>query len=139
MQDMPGRGPGGALAATHRAGAEDAAELIARSASAHTRSTAGRSMMRASPRIWDISTGPAGPRRACQGRNVGDVGDPQAIRRVGLETAFDPIRRRPDLHIPARRAGAAAPAHAGHPRGAHHPRDPLAADRDATPASASSA
>ena len=38
MQDVPARrGPGGALADTHRAGAEAAAELIARSASAHTR------------------------------------------------------------------------------------------------------
>ena len=37
MQDVPARrGPGGALSATHRAGAEAAAELIARSASAHT-------------------------------------------------------------------------------------------------------
>ncbi len=74
------------------------------------------------------------PRRRAEPARPGHrpgAADPQAIRRVGLETAFDPIRRRPDLHIPARRAGAAAPAHAGHPRGAHHPRDPLAADRDA--------
>ena len=33
----PGRGTAGALSATHRAGAEAAVELIARSASAHTR------------------------------------------------------------------------------------------------------
>ena len=32
---------------------------------------------------------------ARQGRNVGDVGDPQAIRRVSLEAALDPVRRRP--------------------------------------------
>ena len=38
MQDMPARrGAAGALSATHRAGAEAAAEIIARSASAHTR------------------------------------------------------------------------------------------------------
>ena len=38
MQDVPARRrPGGALSATHRGGAEAAAELIARSASAHTR------------------------------------------------------------------------------------------------------
>ena len=38
MQDVPARrGAAGALSATHRAGAEAAAELIARSASAHTR------------------------------------------------------------------------------------------------------
>ena len=38
MQDVPARrGSGGALSTTHRAGAEAAAELIARSASAHTR------------------------------------------------------------------------------------------------------
>ena len=38
MQDAPARsGPAGALSATHRTGAEAAAELIARSALAHTR------------------------------------------------------------------------------------------------------
>ena len=38
MQDVPARrSAAGALSATHRAGAEAAAELIARSASAHTR------------------------------------------------------------------------------------------------------
>ena len=36
----------------------------------------------------------------------------------------------PRLHLPARRAGAAAPAHPGDASLAHHPRDPLAADRD---------
>ena len=67
---------------------------------------------------------------ACQGRNVGDVGHPQAVRRVGLEAPLDPVRGRPRLHLPARRAGAAAPAHPGDACLAHHPRDPLAADRD---------
>ena len=28
------------------------------------------------------------------GRHVGDVGEPQAIRRIGLEAVVDPIRRR---------------------------------------------
>ena len=39
MQDVPARrgGGGGALSATYRAGAEAAAEFIARTASAHTR------------------------------------------------------------------------------------------------------
>ena len=65
-------------------------------------------------------------------RDVGDVGDPQAIRRVRLEVALDPIRRRPGLYISARRARPAAPAHAGDARRTHHPCDPLAADRDAS-------
>ena len=69
--------------------------------------------------------------KARQGRHVGDVGRPQAVRLVGLEAALDPIRRRPGTYRPARRAGAATPAHAGDARGAHHPRDPLAADRHA--------
>ena len=69
--------------------------------------------------------------RRRQGRNVGYVGNPQAIRHVGLEAALDPVRRRPVLHLPARRAGPAAPAHPGDARGTHHPRDPLAAGRNA--------
>ena len=45
MQDMPARrGAAGALSATHRAGAEAAAELIARSASAHTRRVYGSAL-----------------------------------------------------------------------------------------------
>ena len=68
---------------------------------------------------------------ADQRRDVGDVGDPQAIRRVRREVALDPLRGRPGLYISARRARPAAPAHPRNARRAHHPRDPLAADRDA--------
>ena len=68
---------------------------------------------------------------ACQGRHVGDISDPEAIRRIRFEAPLDPIRCRPGLGSPARRARAAAPAHPGDAQGAHHSRDALAADRDA--------
>ena len=48
-----------------------------------------------------------------------------------LEVALYPFRRRSGLRISARRAGAAAPAPPGYARVAHHPRDPLTADRHA--------
>ena len=77
MQDVPARrGAAGALSATHRAGAEAAAELIARSASAHTRRVYASALgllaawldgggwtMRASRRIWGICTRPAARRQ----------------------------------------------------------------------------
>ena len=67
---------------------------------------------------------------AGQGRDVGDVGDPEPVRRVRLEAPLDPIRGRAGLGIPACRARAAAPAHPGDADGPHDPGDPLAAHRD---------
>ena len=67
---------------------------------------------------------------AGQGRDVGDVGDPEPVRRVRLEAPLDPIRGRAGLGIPACRARAAAPAHPGDADGPHNPGDPLAAHRD---------
>ena len=69
--------------------------------------------------------------KADERRDVGNAGDPQTVRRVRLEVALDPLRRRPGLYISARRAQPAAPAHARDARRTHHPCDPLAADRDA--------
>ena len=67
---------------------------------------------------------------AGQGRDVGDVGDPEPVRRVRLKRRATRCRGRAGLGIPACRARAAAPAHPGDADGPHDPGDPLAAHRD---------
>ena len=66
---------------------------------------------------------------AREGRHVGDVGQPQANRRVGRKAALDQVRCGSCLDNPARGARPAAPTHARNACGAHHARHPLAADR----------
>ena len=50
------------------------------------------------------------------GRDIGDVGDPQAIGRIGLKLTLDPVRSRVVAAVRARGARAAAPAHPGQAR-----------------------
>src|SRR5579863_2902016 len=61
-------------------------------------------------------------------RDVGDIGDPQAIGRRGAEVAFDQIRRRSRVTIPHGGGYPWAPADAVKTRGLHQSRYPLAAD-----------
>ena len=66
-------------------------------------------------------------KEADQRRHVGDIGDPQAIPRVGLKVPLDPVWCRRNLRVPTRRARPTVTAHTGDARSAHHPRHPLAA------------
>ena len=63
------------------------------------------------------------------GRHVGDVGDPEPVRRLGVEVSFDQVRRRPLARLRARGARTPAPAHPCQPFLAHPPRHALAAHR----------
>ena len=64
-----------------------------------------------------------------QGRHVGDVSHPDAVRRLGLELAFDPVRRRTITRLHTRGARAPTPAHPGQPCLAHQTSHPFAAHR----------
>ena len=67
------------------------------------------------------------------GRHVGDIGDPDAVRCIGGELAFDPVRSRTAATVRARGARAPAPAHPGQDGLTHQPSHALATDPAAAP------
>lgn len=68
---------------------------------------------------------------ACRGRHIGDVGDPQQVRRRRREDPADEVVRRPMRRLAPRRGRETAPRHAAQPGLAHQPRHALAGDRHA--------
>ena len=65
------------------------------------------------------------------GRHVGDVGDPELVRFLGMKVPVDQIAGRPGPLVAEGRAGTLASADAGNACRFHQPLDPLAADMDA--------
>ena len=66
-----------------------------------------------------------------QGRHVSDVSHPQPVWSIGMEFAFDPVRRRAGFGVAACGARPFAPTHSGQACLAHHPSHPLAAHQRA--------
>jgi hypothetical protein len=65
------------------------------------------------------------------GRDVGDVRDPEPVRRIGVEVPVDQIASGAHPLVREGRAGTLAAADAGQVRRFHQPLDPLAGDMDA--------